>query len=91
MSAETQNDAKADSPFGDKKVTQAEVAMFVQQATRPLFQRLLMVQNALDSLYSFLQEVGIGGQKITQEEIIAFVKSKNNQTTGKPQDNGTQA
>ena len=86
MSAETQNNAKANNPFGDKKVTQAEVAMFVQQALQPLVQRLLVLNNAIDVLYNYLAEVGIGGDRVTQAEIIAFAQSKNN---GAQKSNGT--
>jgi hypothetical protein len=91
MSVETQNENKAGSQFGDKKVTQAECAMFVQQALRPLVQRLMVIQNACDVLYGFLAEVGINGVKVTQEEIVAYAQSRNNKDTDKPKDNGTQA
>ena len=85
MTVETQN-ATPDA-FGAKKVTQAEVAMFVQQALRPVIQRVLVIQNALDSLYGYLNEVGVNGTKVTQAEIIAYVQSKN----GAGQGNGTVA
>ena len=86
MSVETQNQAKANSPFGDRKPTQAEVAFFVQQAMQPLVNHMKMLNNAIDVLYAFLQEVGIGGDKITQAEIVAFAQSKNN---GAAKSNGT--
>ena len=87
MSAETQNEAKTGSPFGDKKPTQAEVAFFVQQALQPFVNHIKMLNNAIDVLYSFLGEVGIGGVKVTQAEIIAFAQSKNNGAAQKA--NGT--
>ena len=95
MSVETQEQKEAGSPFGSKKITQAECAMYVQQAImashRPITNQLKIVTNALETLMAFLAEVGVGGTKITQEEIIAFVKSKNAQTAGAPPANGTQA
>lgn len=95
MSVETKQEQEAQSPFGSKKVTQAEVAMYVTNAIQatvlPLKQRTAVLQNALDTLYAFLAEVGLNGAKITQEEIVAYVKSKNNQTAGKPPANGAQA
>jgi len=86
MSVETQNEAKQNSPFGDKKITQAECAMFVQQALQPLIQRILAGNNAIDVLYNYLADVGINGVKITQAEIIAYAQSRNN---GAQKDNGT--
>ena len=91
MTTETQNDNAASNPFGSKKVTQAEVAMFMQQALRPLFYQLKVTQNGLETLLMYLAEVGIDGRKITSEEIVAFVKSKNNDTAGAEKANGTQA
>jgi hypothetical protein len=81
MSAETQNDRKANSSFGDKKVTQAECAMFVQQALRPLVDRIAILTNAIDVVYGYLAEVGINGEKVTQEMIVAYAQSKNNAKT----------
>jgi hypothetical protein len=86
MSVENQNNAKAASPFGDKKVTQAEVAMFVQQAMQPFLQRIAMLTNAIDVLYGYLGEVGVNGVKVTQAEIISYAQSKNN---GAQKANGT--
>ena len=71
-----------ESPFGSKKVTQAEVAMFVKQATTPLFQRIVLLQNAVDVLYSFLSDVGDNGAKNTQEEIVAYAQSRNAKSNG---------
>lgn len=86
MSVETQNQAKANNPFGDKKITQAECAMFVQQALQPFVKHIQMLNNAIDVLYGYLGEVGIGGDKVTQAEIIAYAQSKNN---GAQKSNGT--
>jgi len=85
MSVETKNNAPA-SPFGDKKVTQAECALFVQQALQPFLQRIMVLNNAIDVLYNYLAEIGIGGDRVTQAEIIAFAQSKNN---GAQKSNGT--
>ena len=87
MSVETQKE----NAFGAKKVTQAEVAMFVQQALRPMYHRQAVVQNAVETLLMFLAEVGIDGRKVTSEELAAFVKSKNNPTAQVPPSNGTEA
>ena len=87
MSAETQNKAKMNSPFGDKKVTQAEVTFFVQQALQPFVQHMKMLNNAIDVLYGYLDEVGIDGTKVTQAEIVAYAQSK--QAGGAAKSNGT--
>jgi hypothetical protein len=87
MSVETQNNAKTNNPFGDKKITQAECAMFVQQALQPFVNHIKMLNNAIDVLYGYLQEVGIGGDKVTQAEIVAYAQSKNNGAAQKA--NGT--
>jgi len=87
MSVENQNNAKANSAFGDKKPTQAEVVFFVQQALQPLVNHMKMLNNAIDVLYAYLQEVGVNGTKITQAEIVAFAQSKNNGAAQKA--NGT--
>ena len=83
MSIETQSEKAAENPFGSKKVTQAEVAMFLQQALRPMYNQIRVVTNAVETLVGYLAEVGIDGRKVTQEEIVAYVKSKNNPTVGK--------
>ena len=86
MSAETQNAAKQSSPFGDKKITQAECAVFVQNALQPFINHIKMLNNAIDVLYGYLQEVGIDGVKVTQAEIVSYAQSKNN---GAQKANGT--
>lgn len=91
MSVETQNEAKSNNPFGDKKITQAECAMFVQQALQPFVKHIQMLNNAIDVLYGFLQEVGVNGTKITQAEIVAYAQSRNNQAAGADKGNGTGA
>ena len=89
MSVDTKQEKQQANPFGSAKVTQAEVAQFVQFRVQPLIQKLQILQNAIDTLYMFLGEVGLNGARITQEEIVAFVKSKNNQTAGQAKENGT--
>ena len=86
MSVETQN--QKNDPFGSRKVTQAEVAMFVSQAVRPFVQQMQAVNNAVDVLLQYLDQIGVGGNRITKEELIAFAQSKNN---GAAKGNGTAA
>jgi hypothetical protein len=75
MSIESQ--AARENPFGAKKVTQAEVELFVNHRLQPLHRQVMVLTNALDTLYAYLAEVGVGGEKVTLAEITAFVQSKN--------------
>ena len=72
--------------FGDKKVTQAEVAMFFTQAMQPRDRKLQAVENAIASLLAYLAEVGISGEKLLPEQLAAFVNAHNAEAEKKKAD-----